>query len=347
MKSSAHRNLPVHAFELLLCVFLAILIVLSLQTGVYHVGLGKTCRILWALVTHANSYGAGWTATDQIVIQIIRLPRVILAVLAGAGLALGGACLQGLMRNPLVAPDIVGVTPGALAGGVCAICLGASSPMVTVSAFAGGLVALLLATILARISGEGLLPMILSGIVVGTCFSSMVTLALLLSDPTGNLPRVLFWIFGSFSGADRAKVISLAIPSLIAGGLLLSLRWRLNLLSLGEDDARALGLKVQRWRWAIIILVSMIVSAQVAVSGAVGWVGLIVPHAGRMFVGSDHRRLLPVTAMLGAIFVLGVDDLARTITQTEVPIGLLMSFIGAPLFATLLWKHKARGWAHE
>jgi iron complex transport system permease protein len=347
MTSPVRKAETFYIAETLLSFILVALILLSLQVGAYPVALWKTVRILLAILSHKPTLNAGWSAVDQVVIQVIRLPRIALAVLAGAGLSIGGASLQGLMRNPLVAPDIVGVTPGALAGGVTAICLGASSVMVVIAALAGGLIAILLAATLARLSGGGLLPLILSGVVVGTCFSAVVTLWLILSDPTGNLPRVLFWMFGSFSGADRGKVVTLAIPVIFAGGVLIALRWRLNLLSLGEDDAQALGLKVKWLRWTVVFMVSLIVAAQVAVSGAVGWIGLIVPHASRMMIGADHRRLLPVSALMGAIFMLGVDDIARSITIAEIPIGLLMSFVGAPLFAFLLWKQKTRGWVHE
>ena len=246
MKSKARSESSWKLAESALAVLLIGLVMLSLGVGAYPVSASKICGIGWALITQSGAPHPGWTDTDQVVVQVIRLPRTLLAAMSGAGLALSGACLQGVMRNPLVAPDIIGVTAGAVCGGVFAILLDASAIGVVIAALAGGLFCLLLATALARLSGGGILAFVLSGIVVGAFFSALVALALLMSDPNGSLQRILFWTLGSFSGADRVKVVTLGGPVLLAGGVLLGLRWRFQSPVTREDeDAAALGLKAQ------------------------------------------------------------------------------------------------------
>ena len=161
-----------------------------------------------------------------------------------------------------------------------------------------------------------------------------------------KLPGMVYWLLGSFIGADPQKVYMVAIPTLAGGAVLMLLRWRLNLLSLGDVDAGSLGVNVHRLRWIIIGIVSLIVAAQVSVAGIIGWVGLVVPHLARMLVGPDHRRLLPASALLGGLFVLGIDDLTRTIVEGEIPVGVLSALFGTPFICFLFWKTQTRGWAH-
>ena len=321
----------------------------SLTLGVYPVPVLTVARILAVLVGHVPSTGgAPWTETQFVVVQLVRLPRVILATLAGTGLGLCGAALQGMFRNPLVGPDIIGVSAGAACGGVLAILLSWSGASVVALAFAGGLLAIALASGLARLGrGSGLLSLILAGVVVSAFFSALLTLAEYLADPQSTLPSIVYWLMGSFTNADRDKVVTLAVPTLACGTLLLALRWRLNLLSLGELDAAALGVDAGRLRWAMIVLIALIVAAQVSVSGIVGWVGLIVPHLARMLVGPDHRRLLPAAGLLGGVFTLGMDDIARSVASQELPIGLLTALVGTPVFALLFWRTQVGGWRRD
>jgi iron complex transport system permease protein len=337
------------SFPFFLGVALFAAMILSLCVGAYPVPLATVARITAALVWPAPlQEHPSWTLTQQIVVQSVRLSRIVLATLAGVGLGLSGAALQGMMRNPLVGPDIVGVTSGAAFGGVLALLLG-FSPLGTVAlAFCGGLLALILASGLARLAkGSGVLPMILSGVVVGAFFAACVSLLLYLADPFYKLPNIVYWLLGSFAGATRQKVMILAIPTFGAGAVILGLRWRLNLLSLGDLDAAALGLGVQPLRWSIVGLVSLIIAAQVSVSGGVGWVGLVVPHFARMLVGPDHRRLVPTAGILGGIFLLAIDNIARCITVQEVPIGVLTALVGTPIFAFMLWRTQTNGWTNE
>ncbi len=322
---------------------------LSLLIGAYPVRVAHVAQIVGALLLPwPMPAQPGWSETEQVVIQIVRLPRVVLATLAGTGLGLSGAALQGMFRNPLVGPDIIGVSAGAACGGVLAILLAWPGAGVVALAFAGGLLAVALASGLARPGrGSGLLGLILAGVIVSAFFSALLTLAEYVADPQSTLPSIVYWLMGSFAGADGDKVATLATPTLACGGLLLGLRWRLNLLSLGDVDATALGLRTGWLRWAMIALVALIVAAQVSVSGIVGWVGLIVPHLARMLVGPDHRRLLPAAGLIGGLFTLGIDDIARSVAGQELPIGLLTALVGTPVFALLFWRTQGGGWRRD
>jgi iron complex transport system permease protein len=212
-------------------------------------------------------------------------------------------------------------------------------------AFGFGLTALVLAGGLAKLAGRGgALALVLAGVVVSTFFHAMVGFAETLADPDTKLPSIIFWLLGSFASATYAKVTLVAAITGFAGGLLCLLRWRINLLTMDLTDAEALGVPVERLRWAVIVLVALIVAAQVSVSGGVGWVGVIIPHLARMMVGANHSRLLPVSALLGGVYLLAMDDLARCISVQELPIGLLTAGVGAPIFAVVFWQTHKTGW---
>jgi iron complex transport system permease protein len=261
---------------------------------------------------------------------------------------LAGAALQGVFRNPLVSPDICGISSGASFGVVLAIMLGWTSSATMALAFAFGLGALALAFGLARLAGRGtILALVLAGVVIGSFFGALIGLAQYLADPRTKLPSIVYWLLGSFAGATYEKVGVVAGTTLLAGVPLLGLRWRINLLSLGEDDGAALGINVEVLRWGIIVLTALLVAAQVSVSGGVAWIGLIIPHLARMLVGPNHSRLLPASAFLGGLSLLAMDDLARFATGQEIPIGLLTALVGTPAFALLFWKLHGRGWARD
>ena len=280
------------------------------------------------------------------VVEVVRLPRVLLATLAGMGLGMSGAALQGIMRNPLVGPDLVGVTSGAAFGGVLAMMFDYPPIGIIGLAFVFGLIAMTLTFGLAKLannSGNGM-ALILAGVFIGAFFIALVGLIqFVVTD--AKLPGIVYWLLGSFIGADAQKVFMIAIPTLIGGAVLMMLRWRINLLSLGDLDAASLGVDVRWLRWGVIALVSLIVAAQVSVVGIVGWVGLVVPHLARMLVGPDHRRLLPAAALLGGLFVLGLDDLTRAIVQAEIPVGILTALVGTPIVCFLFWKTQTKGWS--
>jgi iron complex transport system permease protein len=325
---------------------LLLAIVASLCVGAYPISPGRDVRLLLYLtLPFHSSAGSQFNLKELAVMKIIRPPRVLLASLAGMGLGISGTALQGMMRNPLVGPDIVGVTSGAAFGGVVAISLDLSPVWLVALAFCGGLLAMICTFTLAKLarSGANSMILILAGIFIGAFFLALVGLV----EFYGNVFTITHWLIGSFVGADWTKVITIAIPTLCGGVVLMGLRWRMNLLSLNDLDAKSLGINVGVLRWTIIALVSLIVSSQVAVSGIVAWVGLVVPHCARMLVGPDHRRLLPTAGVLGALFVLALDDLTRSIVHGGFPVGTLTAMVGTPAVCFLLWKSQGRGWGRE
>lgn len=271
------------------------------------------------------------------IVWTVRLPRVLLAFLCGGALGLSGATLQGVFRNPLVDPHIIGVTSGAAFGGTLAILLGLSPLLMMTSGFAFGLTALGLVYLIATLQKrESTLGLILSGIILSGFFAALVSLMQYMADTEEVLPNIVFWLLGSFATASWQKVTLVAVPVILASAVLYALRWRVNLLSLDEKDARAPGVSVRALRRSVLICCALLVAAQVAVSGSIAWAGLVIPHLARLIVGADHRRLLPAAFWLGGIFMIVVDDLARTLTAAEIPIGIITALVGAPVFAILL-----------
>lgn len=337
-----------HSWATLMLLGLALLLAIfaSLCVGAYPISLTRAAKLLLTLAWpfHGSAL-AQFDLKEITVMKIIRPPRVLLATLAGMGLGISGTALQGMMRNPLVGPDIVGVTSGAAFGGVVAIALELSSVWVIALAFCGGLLAMICTFSLAKLarSSTNSMILILAGIFISAFFLALVGLV----EYYGNIFKIRDWIIGSFAGADWTKVITIAVPTLVGGAILMALRWRMNLLSLNDLDAKSLGINVSVLRWTIIALVSLIVSAQVAVSGIVAWVGLVVPHCARMLVGPDHRRLLPTAGLLGGLFVLGLDDLTRSIVHGGLPVGTLTAIVGTPAVCLLLWKSQGKGWGRE
>ena len=285
--------------------------------------------------------------TNWVVVEIVRMPRILLVSLCGINLGLAGAAMQGLFRNPLMGPEVAGVTAGASFGGTLAICCAWPALAVAGSAFAVGFGALIVAALLAKAAGRStILSLLLAGIIVSAFFSACTELVEYTADQS-QLPTILYWLLGSFVGATYQRVAILASVSLFAGTLLLALRWRINLLSLGETDAQSLGIPVTALRWTILALVAVLVAAQVAVSGGIAFVGLIVPHVARRLVGPEHSKLLPVSGLVGGIYLLSMDGLARSATSSEIPIGVLTSLVGAPVFGFLFWRLQMRGWAQD
>lgn len=316
--------------------------ILSLGIGRYPLPLSQVLAALGGSI----GLGGSLPETAERVIVLVRLPRILEGVVIGGGLAVAGAALQGVFRNPLVGPQIIGVSSGAAFGGALALLLGVGLAGLMLGAFVFGLVALAIVFALSRIDGRSsVLMLVLAGVVTGAFFSALVSLVTFLADPNDTLPAIVYWLMGSFATASWSKVALVAGVTLVAGVLLMGLRFRINVLSLGDEEAHALGIPVEATRWTILVAATAIVAAGVAVAGIVGWVGLVVPHIARMLVGPDHRRLLPAAALLGAGYMVLVDNVARTLTASEIPLGVLTALIGAPVFAWLLRRTQARGWA--
>ncbi len=341
----AHKRFA-SSLAIILFITLFALMLFSLTLGRYPVPIREVARIVFTMSPFRATFD--YSHASWVVVEIVRLPRILEVVLCGMGLALSGAAMQGVFRNPLVGPEIVGVSAGASFGGAVAILFSLSSFGLVSLAFAFGFAALVVAFSFAKLAGEAsMLALVLSGVIVGSFFSALVGLVEYVADPQTRLPSIVYWLLGSFTGATYQKVAIVAGATLFAGIPLVLLRWRINLLSLGEADAKALGANVEVLRWVIIALVSLIVAAQVSVSGGVGWVALVIPHFARMLVGPNHTKLLPVSAFLGGIYLLAVDDIARSVGTQEIPIGLLTAVIGVPIFAFLFWKTQGRGWSRD
>lgn len=244
----------------------------------------------------------------------------------------------------MVSPDILGVAAGAGFGAALAILLGWSAAGVQLCAFLTGLAAVLATTAIGLWrAGGGTLALVLAGIIVGTVFSAAISLVKYLADPHNTLPAITFWLMGSLASVTAAELAMAALPMLAGLAMLTLLRWRLNLLSFGDDEARALGVDVTRTRAVVIVAATLMTAASVAISGVIGLVGLIVPHLARLLVGPNYRVLLPTCTVLGAALLLAVDDCARVLAAGEVPLGILTSLIGAPFFLALL-SNGRKGW---
>ncbi|MGA0025298.1 MAG: FecCD family ABC transporter permease [Burkholderiales bacterium] len=311
-----------------------VLVVTAFAVGRYPVSMPDLLRVLWAWASGGVS---GLDATVEAVVLQIRGPRVLAALLVGAALAAAGAAYQSLFRNPLVSPDILGVSAGAAVGAVLGIFLSLGVVMIQSMAFAGGLLAVGMVYFVAKsVRGhDPLLVLVLAGVVLGALLGACVALMKYLADPYNQLPAITFWLLGSLASTD-ARDIWAAAPLLLIGLLpLWLLRWRINVLSLDDEEARALGVPTARIRIAVIVGATLMTSAAVAISGVIGWIGLVIPHFARLLTGPDFTRLLPVSVLLGAGFLVAVDTLARTIASIEVPLGVLTAFVGTPLF---LWQ---------
>ena len=267
----------------------------------------------------------------------MRLPRVAAAALVGAALAVSGAAYQGMFRNPMVSPDILGASTGAGFGAAVAILLGAGYFGISAAAFCCGLLAVAAAWLVSRLSkADQAVALILAGMMISSLFSAGTSFVKLVADTQQQLPAITYWLMGSLSSIKDKDVVFLAIPVALGMIPLFFLRWRMNLLTVGEEEAQSMGVNTRRLRGAVIVCATLLTSASVAVSGMIGWVGLVIPHFCRMLFGYDYRRLIPAGALFGAAFLLAVDDIARLVTTGELPLGILTAFVGAPLFLYLI-----------
>ncbi|WP_440945363.1 FecCD family ABC transporter permease [Methanosarcina sp. T3] len=283
--------------------------------------------------------------TIYTVVWDIRLPRIIAAMIVGAALSISGASFQGTFQNPLVSPDILGVSSGAGFGAAIAILFGFSMAMIQITAFLFGLLAVFLTYFLSkRFKGNTVLMMVLGGIAIAALFSAFISCIKYLADPDSKLPEIVYWLMGSLSAVESSSMLMIAGPVLVGFTVLLLIGWRINVLSMSDDEARSLGINTEKMRLLIIFCCTLLTAAAVSISGIIGWVGLVIPHAARMLVGPDHRKLLPASISLGAAFLLLVDDVCRTATSIEIPLGILTAIIGAPFFVHLLQKGY-EGWS--
>ena len=314
----------------------------SFLLGRYSVSFGALLRIFWAKLVELVTLGRvtlaqSWTDMEGAVVVNIRLPRIICAALVGAALSTAGASYQGMFRNPMVSPDLLGASTGAGFGAALAILLSFNYFGITVMAFCCGLAAVLLAYTVSRFSRlNTTLSMVLAGVMISSLFSAGTSFVKLVADTEDQLPAITYWLMGSLSSIKGQDTLFAFVPIVIGLIPLFLLRWRINLLTLSEAEAKSLGINTGRLRLLVIICATLITSASVAVSGMIGWVGLVIPHFCRMIFGYDYRRLIPSSILMGSTFLMVVDDIARNITTSEIPLGILTSFVGAPVFIYLI-----------
>ncbi|BBF99726.1 iron complex transport system permease protein [Pseudonocardia autotrophica] len=327
-----------------LAVLLTGTVIVSFVLGVTGYPPGLVARVL---VEHLGGPASGAAEIDDTTIWLIRMPRIVAAVVVGAALAAAGTAYQALFRNPMVSPDLLGASGGAGVGAATGILLAWSAPAVQVAAFACGLAAVAATYTVGRAVGRGAdstLTLVLTGIVVSSLCSALISLAKYLADPDDALPQITFWLLGGLDSVTlRGNLLPILAP--VALGLLplVVLRWQLTVLSTGDDDAATLGVDTRLVTGLVIVGATLMTAAAVSAAGVIGWVGLVVPHAARLLVGPDLRRALPVAALLGALFLLVVDNVVRVLLPAEVPIGILTALIGAPFFLVLLAR-RGRAW---
>jgi len=316
--------------------------IVSLGIGRFEVGLEQIIKILASKVITVEQT---WTQMEETVVLNIRLPRILLALLIGGGLSIAGAGFQGMFGNPLVSPDILGVSAGAGFGASLGILLFGQNIYAQMLALIFGLGAIGFTYLIAGAKKNAPIFMfVLAGVVTSALFNALISLTKFVADPEEKLPAITYWLMGSLSTATY-KDLLIGGPLILIGILLLYLlRWRLNILTLPEDEAKSMGIPVARLKWLVIFGATLITAASVAVAGIVGWVGLIIPHVARMLVGNNNQLVLPVSVAIGSVYLLIIDDLARSLTATEIPLSILTAIIGAPFFAYLL-RRSGGGWA--
>ena len=322
-----------------LCILLVLVIVGSMVFGRYKISLVDIGNVIKNRIN--GTYDDTLKIMDHVLINV-RLPRILLAGLVGAGLSISGAALQGTFQNPLVSPDLLGVCAGAGFGAALGILLFSDHSVISsLLPFVFGISSILLVFFLA--GGQGrteTLSLVLSGIIVSSIFNALTSLVKYVADTGDKLPAITFWLMGSFSNTTYTHIKISIIPTSIGIIGLLALRWKINLLSLGDEDAYTMGINPNRTRWNIIFFSTLVTAACVTVSGIIGWIGLVIPHICRRIVGGNHGRLLPASCLMGAVFMILVDSIARNLTLAEIPIGILTALIGAPFFAVIYRQSK-------
>lgn len=324
-----------------LLILFVVLFIISFSIGRFYVPVLEVIRILASKII---TLPMSWTKQMEVVVINVRLPRIIAAAFVGMALSSAGCVYQGMFKNPMVSPDILGSSAGSGFGAALGIFLGLGGAGITISAFTFGLLAVAIALVATiRYRHNPTLGLVLAGIMIGSIFSAGTSFIKLVADPTNELPAITYWLMGSLADI-RLKDLYLLCPCVLIGVIpLILLRWRLNVLTQGDEEAQALGVNVKLLRIGIIICATLMTSACVAVSGMIGWVGLVIPHFARKAVGCDYKYLLPAVILMGGSFMMVVDNIARTLATSEVPIGILTAFVGAPFFLHMILK----GGAHQ
>ena len=277
------------------------------------------------------------SSTLNTIVWQIRLPRILAALLVGASLSMAGTAFQGIFKNPLVSSDLLGVSNGAGFGAALAILLSGSSVVIQIFAFIFGIISVSITYLISKAyKAGGILILVLSGVAISAFFNSLISGIKFIADPEDKLPEIVYWLMGSLASVTMDEIIMIIVPVFIGFLILYLLRWQMNILAMGDEEAQSLGLNPYRVRLIIIAGCTLLTSAAVSISGIIGWIGMIIPHMARMIVGPDNKILLPASLSLGASFLLLIDNISRVVISMEIPIGILTAVIGVPIFLYLL-----------
>lgn len=323
---------------IILTIVLLSLIVLMLCVGKYEISIKDSLSILFRAITFRPQI------EDEMSVNVVlklRLPRILLSIFVGAALSISGACYQGIFKNPLVSPDFLGVSSGACIGAALAILLGLSKWYISLLAFVGGIITVIITAIIPNlIKNKTNIMLVLSGIIVGSLMSSILGFIKYVADPDTELASITYWTMGSFSYASIEDILPLLIIIVPPTIILILISWWIDVLSMGEDEAKTLGANTKLIRGIVIVCSTLLTSGAICFAGTIGWVGLIIPHISRLLVGSSNQKVIPCSCLLGGIFMLLVDSLTRIITTTEMPVSIMTGIIGAPFFCYLLFKKR-------
>jgi iron complex transport system permease protein len=323
----------------LFSILLVMVAIGSMSLGRADIPMVKVIKILLSSFLPIDQ---DWTMTAYSVVMDVRLPRIAAGILVGAALSASGAAFQGVFQNPLVSPHILGVASGAGFGAALAILLWDNLVIIHLVSFLSGLIAVGMTYALSRVyKMTPILMLVLSGIVVGALFSALTSFLKYIADPMNKMPAIVFWLLGSLNHVSLNNLALTAPVFIVCLGLLFLVRWRINLLAMGEEDAKSLGVNTEGLKALIIVCATTATACAVCISGIIGWIGIMIPHIGRLLVGPDHKYLLPISMVIGAAYLTLVDTIARTALATEIPIGILTAIFGAPVFALLLRTSQA------
>ncbi|WP_302777698.1 FecCD family ABC transporter permease [Anaerotruncus colihominis] len=324
----------------LFALVLMVLVLCALCLGRYGQSPLDTLKILFSRILPIERT---WDDSVERVVFLVRLPRIGAAILVGAALAISGITYQGIFKNPLVSPDLLGVSSGASVGAALAILSGLSAGLIQAGALVGGLTAVLLTVTIPKLMrNSSTLMLVLAGIIVQGFMSAVMGLLKYVADPESQLAEITYWQMGRISNTSSQDIAAVLPAMAVAAALLLALRWRINILSLGDAEAESLGVNLRVIRGMAVVCSTVLTACAVCISGVVSWIGLIIPHMCRMVVGPDNTKTMPVSLLAGASFLLTVDTLARTLSSTEIPLSMITGFIGAPLYAWLLFHQRVK-----
>lgn len=324
----------------LMIILLLLMILAAICIGRYSLKITDVVKVLLSKVVSINPT---WDAMAENVVFVLRLPRILASVLVGGALALSGATYQGVFKNPLVSPDLLGVSSGASVGAALAILFGFGSAGVQLLAFICGIITVSLTTLIPKLlKNNSITMLVLSGVIISGVMTSLMGVIKYLADPETQLASIVYWQMGSLAKVLSQDILAIFPMILISSVILIAVRWRINILSLGENEARSLGTRTGTTRGLVILCATLLTACAVCISGTIGWVGLVIPHLSRMLAGHDNVKSIPVSLVLGAIFMLFIDTLARVAISAEIPLSILTGLIGAPFYFYVLSKQRMK-----